>query len=390
MGICSRISRRWAVPPDDSGGAADACAEILGRFADASAAVGIGAFAAVCAGLAERTGAWPPGDTWPESLVEMLTALPERMLDYLGDPLSLAARRGLVGSLRHPQWPDAFPLGDAEALVSGLAGDLLSLGAEAHSERTVELEDADLSLSPAEDIDPSVLGSFRREGPELARRLTTVLEGLPNGRAGTDDLRHAQRLAHTLKGSANVCGVRAIAVLSHHMEDLLEFLMERELAPGPSLGATLVAGADGLAAMLDMLNGLEPLDTDGLRPLVQQVLDWANRIDREGVAALADAADPCSPGDEGNEGPLPETESPQPPPVEDTEEAFLQVPARAIDDLLRLAGELALTLSQIRGHPEPGQAHTARVRDAGARQPDPDGGAGEARGVPGAGTGCPG
>ncbi len=321
--------------------AAGACGDILGRVAEASAAVGLGAFAEVCAGLADRIAMRPPEDTWPAPLIEDLAALPGRMLRYLGDPLCAVARLGLAGSLMHPDWPQPLDRDGIGPLVAALRQDPLALESETGTARAAELETGDLSLVPADDTDSAVLASFRREGPDLARRLGAVLEGLPSGRVGTEDLRQAQRFAHTLKGSANICGVRAIAVLSHYLEDLLELLIERELAPGRALGQTLVAGADGLAAMLDMLNGLEPPDPEGLRPLVQQVLDWANRLDREGAAALADAEPLSGPEDEDAQAPLPEISGDA-----DAEESYLQVPARAIDDLLRLVGELSLALSQ--------------------------------------------
>ncbi len=39
-----------------------------------------------------------------------------------------------------------------------------------------------------------------------------------------EDLAQAQRVAHTLKGSANTVGVRGIASLTHRLEDLLQLL----------------------------------------------------------------------------------------------------------------------------------------------------------------------
>ncbi len=325
---------------------ARACQDIVARFAGAAAEAGFVAFATLCAGLGYQFAAMPPDDAWPASLLQGLAQLPQRLLDYLEAPLAASTRIAVVETLLDPRWPDPLSPVNAEELVLELYRDPLSLEAEAVPERPTEVASEDLELRLAEDIDASVLASFRREGPDLALKLATVLERIIAGEGGEDALRQAQRFAHTIKGSANVCGVRAIAVLSHHLEDLLEFLTEQGLAPSAALGTTLAAGADGLAVMFDVINGIEPDDPEGLRPIMQEVLDWANRIDRQGVAALAD--------DGGESGPLAriadgrdwsrlgrarET-------APDEEETYIQVPARVIDDLLRQVGELTMALSQ--------------------------------------------
>ena len=362
---------------------AAACREILERFAEASADVGFAAFAALCSGLGEQMGARPPKNPWPKSLLKDLTHLPQRMLDYLADALAAAPRLALIATLAHPGWPEPLATERAAELTQALYQDPLALVVEAAPVRAAEVQDEDLSLTPAEDIDVSVLSSFRREGPDLAQRLATIIQVVLGGGAIEDALRQAQRYAHTLKGSANVCGVRAVAVLGHHLEDLLEFLTERELAPSPALGETLVAATDGLAAMFDVINGLEQHDPEEFRPLVQQVLDWANRIDQEGTAALewtepvtetySPVASTLTPSATGSAAsrPLSETLSaalepaapsqgwmPRPPASEtlsaalespargETDDAYLQVPARAVDNLLRLMGEMSLALSQ--------------------------------------------
>ncbi|WP_295388079.1 response regulator [uncultured Thiodictyon sp.] len=346
--------------------------EILERFAEASAEVGFAGFATLCAGLGEQMGLRSPKNPWPKSLIADLSQLPQRMLDYLADPLVQPARDALVAALAHPRWPEPLASERAAELAQALYDDPLALEAEVGPARVAAVQDEDLSLAPAEDMDSSVLGSFRREGPDMAQRLASVIQVILGGGAIEDALRQAQRYAHTLKGSANVCGVRGVAFLGHHMEDLLEFLTEHALAPSPALGETLVGAADGLAAMFDVINGLEEHDPEAFRPIVQSVLDWANRIDREGAAALEwtepvvdrPAAPVSAPApavgaaetlvtsaamvaSDTLSGAL---ESPAARPtggaVQDAEDAYLQVPAQAIVNLLRLAGEMSLALSQ--------------------------------------------
>lgn len=324
-----------------------ACQDLLERFAQASAQAGFVGFSGLCSGLGSRMLARPGAADWPASLIDGLVQLPWRMQAYLECPFGAGARRELVEILLDDQWQDPLSAADAEALVGQLRQDLLALESETVAVCQATVADADLSLAPSDDIDPSVLASFRREGPELTHRLAEVVQAVLAGRGGDESLRLAQRLAHTIKGSANICGVQAIAVLSHHLEDLLELLTTRGLAPSPSLGAALAAGADGLALMFDMLDGVEARDPRALRSIVQQVLDWSNRIHTDGAAALTWEREESARLDAPPEEPAVAPPSAvQPPEPAEPETAYLQIPAQTVDDLLRLVGELSIALSQ--------------------------------------------
>ncbi|MBK1723872.1 hybrid sensor histidine kinase/response regulator [Thiocystis violacea] len=342
--------------------AALAAQEILVCLADASSQAGFLSFSSVCASLGYKIAAMPADEPWAEAHLKGLRRLPTCIQGYLFDPLSERTRIDLVGLLCEPHWTEPLTKADATALVEGLYREPRMLEAETGPARPSAIEAEDLALELADDIDAAVVASFRREGPELAQQLAVALQKVIEGRGGEEPLRHSQRLAHTIKGSANVCGVHAIAILGHHMEDLLEFLAERELAPGPALGDTLAAGADGLCVMFDVLNGVEPYDPETLRPIMQEVLDWANRIDREGRSALAagaraSSAEPLPSETETETGTEIETKTEAevpsepavaPPPASnaDLDEAYLQVPARTVEELLRLVGELSMALSQ--------------------------------------------
>lgn len=349
--VSAELLRRFeslAVADDEDAriATAGACRDIFTRVAGAAAEAGFLAFATLCASLGFQFAAMPTQAAWPDDLLKGLERLPQRLLDYLEAPLTAATRIELVASLRDPRWPDPLSPVNAEELIVELYNDPLSLETEVVPARPSLIETDDLALVSTEDIEASVLASFRREGPELALELSASLERVIAGQGGEEALRQAQRFAHTIKGSANVCGVRAIAVLSHHLEDLLEFLTEQDRTPSAALGDTLTAGADALSVMFDVINGVEAYDPDGLRPTMQEVLDWANRIDREGVAALADDGDESAAL--ARSAPVSTQSAPEdhPEAVADAEEAYIQVPARVIDDLLRQVGELTMALSQ--------------------------------------------
>lgn len=330
--------------------AALAVQEILVCLADAASQAGFLSFSSVCASLGYKIAAMPAEEPWARGHLDELKQLATRIQGYLFDPLAETTRLGLVELLCASYWSEPLSRRDAIDLVQGLRREPLMLEAEPRAARPQRIDPEDLGLELAEDIDASVILSFRREGPELAQQLAVALQTLMEGGA-PDAVRQAQRLAHTIKGSANICGLRAIAVLGHHMEDLLEFLAEHELAPGAALGDALAAAADGLALMLDVVNGVEPNDPETFRSIMQEVLDWANRIDREGRAAVVEVRpETASASADRVAEPEPEHPAdPAAPPVvdeKDPDETYLQVPARTIDELLRLVGELSMALSQ--------------------------------------------
>ncbi|MBK1641784.1 hypothetical protein CKO12_07870 [Chromatium okenii] len=331
--------------------------EMLGRFTEASADAGLTAFAALCRSLSDQFAAQAPETAWSQALLDDLTHLLERMHDYFAAPLAEAPRRALVATLTHPAWTQPLAADCAAELITALYQDPLRLDSDAAPPRATQIDPADVALTPADDVDASVLAGFCREGVDLTQRLATVIQVILGGGVIEDALRQAQRYAHTLKGSANVCGIRAVAVLGHHLEDVLEFLTAHDLAPSPALGDTLLAAADGLAMMFDVLNGIEQHAPATFQPLMQQVLDWVCRLEQEGSAALVAAPAVASAPESASvsrsesapitlsaalDAPL----APASAQLAANDEAVLQIPAATIDNLLRLVGELALALSQ--------------------------------------------
>lgn len=108
------------------------------------------------------------------------------------------------------------------------------------------------------DINPRLAEAFLEEGPGHAGGFSECVQRMSGGDAHADDLSRAQRLAHTLKGSAGITGVRPLATLMHHVEAVLEQLAESSTLPGPELRECLVEAADCVEAMFDTLSTGSP------------------------------------------------------------------------------------------------------------------------------------
>ena len=91
----------------------------------------------------------------------------------------------------------------------------------------------DLALDISSDVDAALIDAFLHDSPPQAAEVTQSLQGWIADPTQSELLRNAKRAAHTLKGSANILGIRGVARLAHRLEDILE-ICETESAPPSS------------------------------------------------------------------------------------------------------------------------------------------------------------
>ncbi len=260
----------------------------------------------------------------------------------------------------------ALPLEDARELFDSLHAPKLDAVVPETPARPTQATDEQVDLAVPDDINPGLLESMLQELPSQTQEFSAALQRIASGTGELDDVRVAQRIAHTLKGSANTVGIRGIAEFAHHLEDIFLALQEREALPPKALARVLVDAADCLEAMSDALIGVAPVPSQSLNVL-QEILDWANRIDRDGLqidveptSAIAPAENPAESivVDESTSQivqalPVHTPASPASPlSVEPQPDSAalpsLRVPTNHIDDLLRLSGESKIVGSQLK------------------------------------------
>ncbi|MDH3644261.1 MAG: response regulator, partial [Gammaproteobacteria bacterium] len=213
------------------------------------------------------------------------------------------------------------------------------VGPEEQDSRPRHAQLEDISLTLPEDVNPELLDSLLQELPQQAADFSAAIQHLSSGEGALDDVESAQRLAHTLKGAANTVGVPGVAHLTHHLEDILLALAKHGTLPTPVLNQTLTRAADCLEAMSETLAGMgeSPPEAETLGVL-QEVLDWANLIDHEGIPrddVRPDTRD-ALPGLTERTEPLPEAAPSQ---QATTSGPGARMAAELVDELLRLAGE---------------------------------------------------
>jgi chemosensory pili system protein ChpA (sensor histidine kinase/response regulator) len=292
-------------------------------------------------------------DRWPPLVDQYLRPLANAeachaLIEYitsqeLAMPLDADAAMTLAGKLARPE-------------IEGPPASML----EARARQACA---ADVSLAVPEDIHPELLDSLLHELPPQTQEFSGALQRIAAGTGAAEDIRVAQRIAHTLKGSANTVGIRGIAALAHHLEDIFLALQERGALPPPALARTLVDAADCLEAMSEALLGVGPAPAQALQVL-QEVLDWANHIDAHGIEAptpqMSEAPVPPEMSVMSAAAVAPATTEPSATadvaPAESLAAAqadahasgpTLRVASTQVDDLLRLSGESRIVGGQL-------------------------------------------
>ncbi|MCC5812531.1 MAG: response regulator [Ectothiorhodospiraceae bacterium] len=275
-----------------------------------------------------------------QQLDEPLMLWPERVMAYLMDPGDSATVAALANHFHEQAWP--LPLGEHESsLLAELLAEAPGGNSAPTTERRQQASEDDVSLVPGDDVNLEVFTAFIDDAPQQAQELSQCLQALTASQNPAADLDRARRIAHTLKGAAAVGGVAGVANLTHHLEDLLEYLARSGSRPAPALMHSLLEAADCLETMIDALRGLDSPPEQAVSVL-QSVLDWANRMDRGELETAAELAEP----------PSAQEKSPEPaaePGVAASAQAetSLRVPVTTVDSLFRYAGELSVATAQL-------------------------------------------
>lgn len=273
---------------------------------------------------------------------QLLDRWPNYLLGYLQNINDDNASDQLLAYLAEKTWPVQIE-GDKASEINQLLKNPSFIEEEVEQRQEVAQFD-DVSLELPNDVNHELLEGLLHDLPSQTEEFSAAIQNLAEG-GSLEDIDVAQRIAHTLKGAANVVGVKGIANLTHHLEDILEAQSKAARLPVQSLVEMLVTAADCLEAMSEALLGLDAPPDDSISVL-QSILDWANKLDKEGVPE----EDIVLSGESSKERNLKL--------VSDTEqknlreniaavENMLRVPASLADELLRLAGENLISTGQV-------------------------------------------
>ena len=200
-------------------------------------------------------------------------------LAYLDAPAQPATAEGIVAYLR------ACPQSTDEEALEQLRLQLLvppTLSADEQAAALTAIEnatEADVSLQ-TEDVDGALLSAMLQDAPEQLERLSRYLDALALGQTDAAHLLEAQRIAHTFKGSGKIIGLPGIGRVSHRLEDVLEWTLERVQAGqtvNPAAVRDMQHSVSILQQMVAHLQGEDAVPTGALVCL-QRLIDWGNWI----------------------------------------------------------------------------------------------------------------
>lgn len=264
------------------------------------------------------------------------------ILGLLESPDSPEAQTALIEAVTDPSWPQATNFAEAAKLKYELSCIRIGLDPKIRALRKQIAEPEDVTLNIAADVLPTVLDGMLRELPVNVRHLTESVQSLVKTGAA-DVIDAARRAAHTLKGDANIVGLKGIANFTHVLEDIFGELAKSLQTPKPELAMVLIEAVDNVEAMAEHVLGRGPLPQDALTSL-QSLLTWSNALQdgEETIAVTADEMFPSIPAlpVESSVPAIVATET-----AEINVQRSLQIAVTLLDELLRLSSE-SIVLSQ--------------------------------------------
>ncbi len=334
--------------------ALDDYSSLAQRMGEAAEMAGFPGLQGVCNHVLENTLALP-GLAVAErgALIKFLRDWPPLIIYYLRNISDPTTAAGLVDHLVHAP----YALGEEQALkimhmLGAMPLQVQQPGAgDGQRARAVLATPEDVTLVIPPDVDTRLLEGFLHEAPDQARYLVELSRNMASGQGDSSDLVAARRMAHTLKGSGSIIGLRGLASLGHHFEDILDhFEAEGGVVAKPAAD-TLLDAAYCLEQMVAYVTGGDDYPQQA-QQVLQRVLDLANRIDRGEVidqplarstpVALVDA--------EAAQDLLPVAPAPTPvsalPPEAQLQparhETALRVSVKQVDELFRVSGEVSV------------------------------------------------
>ncbi len=276
-----------------------------------------------------------------------LAGWPALVDQYLQKPDDFDVSMALAEYLSSPALAQPFDENASIALIESLTTapvvpeELMAQLAKADAPVSVSI--ADTSLVVPENADHDVYNAFIDEAPGNVEQFSALTFKIAAGQADINDLRSAKRIAHSFKGSANIVGIRGIATLGHHTEDVLEYFEKNPVKPPRALGRSLVMASDCLAQMVGYLRGDESAP-DNAFAVLNEIVAWANKVKSGEIASMTDDAsvEVVSPA---SDAVRPEVTAA--PTSEAEAQATLRVPVKTVDEIFRLVGEMTTKIVQL-------------------------------------------
>ncbi|GIX24790.1 MAG: hypothetical protein KatS3mg122_2021 [Caldimonas sp.] len=360
---------RWLSNPDDAAAAAEA-ATLFDRLNQACRVVGLDGLAAVLELLRDGISTLATLDRLDrQTALGWLAQWQPPVQDYLDQPASTTATQALIDFLR--SGPLGLPPDSLQALREALLHRPADAGVDALAAPVPHDPDADaMSLEVPADVDAALYEAFLDDAPGQVATLAEAVRALTAGRADAACLHEARRVAHTLKGSGHIIGIRGIGRLAHRIEDVLDHAVQQEGCLPHAVARDLEQAVACLDQMVYALRGEEdpPLDAPHC---LERLERWVQALHDGCAEALAEPTQPIPLAPPAAPGGPPAAPALHVPTPDETVRATLRIPAERLDRLVRRAAQALVHQGPRRGHGASGRrpAGTDRAGPTRAARP---------------------
>ena len=329
-------------------------ADILKDYLEASASIGFKALAQVCSHIETNIMAMSQSKRLLEAEESiLLKEWVACVFNYLNAVTDEDAAASLAVVLIDEAWPRPLSEDDAAELSMVLVTpDLPDFEAAADATQ-LQANPDDVSIELPEDVSQELLDALLQELPDQTEELSAAVQNLIET-GGQENIKVAQRIAHTVKGAGNTVGIPGIANIAHRLEDIFLALTKHEALPPASLAEAMLSATDCLEAMSEALTGMGDAPDNALE-VFQSILDWVSQIERDGIPADAQRPEKQPSSGRNQEDSTSENHDQQIAVASGVaseesgkiQEPMLRVPASLIDELIRIEGEEVIFTSHI-------------------------------------------
>lgn len=314
----------------------------LDNLGHAARLVGLAGMERVCEHLKNNFLFWQQSP-WIDDHWILMTNWCPLLIHYLhqfGAEGEAVAVNQLLDFIFDDRWPQAIEFDERTAFAQLFSGSVI-LADEASAESLLPgfVDDEMVNLALDADVNRDLLSGLLQELPEhsasFSRAITRVVQ-----EQDTAAFAIALRAAHTVKGAANLVGVRGLANLMHYTEDLLEQVIKIPGAQAQVIVDVLEDTADALASISEYLMGLgaKPSHLVELLGRILALLRQAYAGDWQTSGISAPLAMPINV--ELNSAPTADF-------VEEEPQHNLSVTEAMAHELLRIAGENQIGTNQV-------------------------------------------
>ncbi|MEY4589966.1 MAG: hypothetical protein RL497_2042 [Pseudomonadota bacterium] len=299
--------------------------------------VGLSGMAQVCEHLKNNFILWQE-QHWREENTALIAAWCPLLINYLQE-FGSANEPTAVGELIHYVLDERWPLNPTEDARNAFqqafsCSEILADEPSALSQLPGFVDEDMVNLTVDEDVNRDLLNGLLQELPEHSANFSRSIERMLQ-QQDSAALSVALRAAHTIKGAANLVGIRGLANIMHHTEDFLEQVVKHPGALSQIVENLLEDIADALASISEYLIGIGPKPAQ-LVELLSRILTLLRQAhdgqwDNSASSALI-ATGVSEPAAEF---------------TEETHSQHLTVTETIAQELLRIAGENQIGTNQV-------------------------------------------